>query len=215
MEPMAKVIAPLGMSLDGFIAAANDGADNPEDGMRLFNWYFDGDTPIRQYQEAASRGISVSSSPFALSACSAAVFQDLLDSTGAVVTGRRTYDLTDGWGGNGPIPKLPVFVVTHNVPDEIPDGESSYTFVTDGVESSIEQAKAAAGDKYVSLLGASVPRQCLRAGLLDEIQIHLVPTLLGSGTRLFAHLGDGRIELETVGVVECPGVTHIRFRVAR
>ncbi len=212
-EPMAKVIAPLSMSLDGFIAAANDGADNPLDGMRLFNWYFDGDTPIRQYQEAASRGISVS--PFALSACSAAVFGDLVDSSGAAVTGRRTYDLTNGWGGNGPLPKLPLFVVTHNVPEQIPAGESSYTFVTDGVESAIEQAKAAAGDKYVSLLGASVPQQCLRAGLLDEIQIHLVPTLLGSGVRLFEQLGDGRIELETVGVVECPGVTHMRFRVAR
>jgi dihydrofolate reductase len=212
-EPMAKVIAPLSMSLDGFIAAANDGADNSLDGMRLFNWYFDGDTPIRQYQEAASRGISVL--PFALSACSAAVFGDLVDSSGAAVTGRRTYDLTNGWGGNGPLPKLPLFVVTHNVPEEIPEGESSYTFVPDGVASAIEQAKAAAGDKYVSLLGASVPQQCLRAGLLDEIQIHLVPTLLGSGVRLFEHLGNGRIELETVGVVECPGVTHLRFRVAK
>ena len=210
---MAKVIAPLAMSLDGFIAAANDGADNPEDGMRLFNWYFDGDTPIRQYQEAASRGRSVP--PFALSACSAAVFEDLVDSIGAVVTGRRTYDLTNGWGGNGPLPKLPLFVVTHNVPEEVPEGESSYTFVTDGVESAIEQAKAAEGDKYVSLMGESVPQQCLRDGLLDEIQIHLVSTLLGSGVRLFEHLGDGRIELETVGVVECPGVTHMRFRVAR
>ena len=122
---------------------------------------------------------------------------------------------TDGWGGNGPIPKVPLFVVTHNVPDEIPDGESSYTFVTDGVESAIRLAKAAAGDKYVSLLGASVPQQCLRAGLLDEIQIHLVPTLLGNGTRLFEHLEDGRVELETVRVVECAGVTHLRFRVAR
>jgi dihydrofolate reductase len=210
---MAMVIAPLGMSLDGFIAAANDGADNPEDGMRLFNWYFDGDTPIRQYQVAASRRSDFR--PFALSACSAAVFQGLVDSTGAVVTGRRTYDLVNGWDGNGPIPRLPLFIVTHNVPDEIPKGESSYTFVTDGVESAIEQAKAAAGDRYVSLLGASVPQQCLRAGLLDEIQIHLMPTLLGNGTRLFEHIGNERIELDPIGVVECPGVTHMRFRVAR
>jgi dihydrofolate reductase len=141
------------------------------------------------------------------------VFGDLVDSSGAAVAGRRTYDLTNGWGGNGPLPKLPLFVVTHNVPEEIPAGESSYTFVTDGVESDIEHAKATAGDEYVSLLGASVPQQCLRAGVLDEIQI--VPMLLGSGVRLFEHLGDGRIELETVGVVECPGVTHMRFRVAR
>lgn len=210
---MAKVIAPFGMSLDGFIAAANDGADDPEDGMRLFNWYFDGDTPIRQYQEAARRHSDFR--PFTLSACSATVFQGLVDGTGAAVTGRRTYDLVNGWGGNGPIPRLPLFIVTHHVPDEFPEGESSYTFVTDGVESAIEQAKAAASEKYVGLLGASVPQQCLRIGLLDEIQIHLVPTLLGNGTRLFEHLGDERIELEAAGVVECPGVTHMRFRVAR
>jgi dihydrofolate reductase len=210
---MANVIAPLGMSLDGFIAAANDGADDPEDGMRLFNWYFDGDTPIRQYREAANRRGDLR--PLTLSACNATVVQGLVDSTGAVVTGRRTYDLVDGWGGDGPVPGLPLFIVTHHVPDEIPEGESSYTFVTDGVASAIDQAKAAAGDKYVSLLGASVPQQCLRAGLLDEIQIRLVPTLLGNGTRLFEHLGDERIELEMVGVVECPGVTHMRFRVAR
>jgi dihydrofolate reductase len=214
MELMAKVIVPLGMSLDGFIAAANDGFDNPDDGMRLFQWYFDGDTPIRQYQEAASRGVATNA-PFALSACSAAVFQDLVDSTGAVVAGRRTYDVSNEWGGNGPIPKRPLFIVTHRVPEAVPQGESTYTFVTDGVDSAIKQAKAAAGDKYVSLMGATVPQQCLRAGLLDEIQIHLIPTLLGSGTRLFEHLGDRRIELETIGVVECPGVTHLRFRVAK
>jgi dihydrofolate reductase len=211
---MARVIVPLGMSLDGFIAATNDGFDNPDDGMRLFQWYFDGDTPIRQYQEAANRGVATNA-PFALTACSAAVFQDLVDGTGAVVAGRRTYDVSHGWGGNGPIPQLPLFIVTHRVPDTVPLGESAYTFVTDGVESAIEQAKAAAGDKYVSLLGASVPQHCLRAGLLDEIQIHLMPTLLGNGTRLFEHLGDRRIELETVSVVECPGVTHLRFRLAR
>jgi dihydrofolate reductase len=212
-ELMAKVIVPIGMSLDGFIAAANDGFDNPDDGMRLFRWYFDGDTPVRQYQEAASRGVATNA-PFALSACSATIFQELVESTGAVVAGRRTYDVSNAWGGNGPIPTLPLFVVTHRVPDAIPEGEASYTFVTDGVERAVERAKAAAGDKYVSVMGASVAQQCLRAGLLDEIQIHLIPTLLGRGTRLFEHLGDRRIELEPVGVVECPGVTHLRFRVA-
>jgi dihydrofolate reductase len=106
-------------------------------------------------------------------------------------------------------------VVTHHVPDEVPKGESRYTFVTDGVESAIHQATAAAGDGYVSLMGSAVPQQCLRAGLLDEIQIHLVPVLLGAGVRLFDHLGAGRIELETMRVVEAPGVTHLRYRVVR
>jgi dihydrofolate reductase len=97
----------------------------------------------------------------------------------------------------------------------VPQGESRYTFVTDGVESAIEQAKAVAGDKYVSLMGASTPQQCLQAGLLDEIQIHLVPVLLGGGVRLFDHLGSETPELEIVQVVAAPGVTHLRYRVVK
>jgi dihydrofolate reductase len=212
---MAKVIAALTMSLDGFIAGANDAVETPlgDGGMSLFDWYFDGDTPIRQYQEAASRGVSVP--PFKLASNNATVFEELIDSGGAVVTGRRTYDITNGWEGNGPLPQLPLFVVTHTAPDIVPKGESTYTFVTDGVESAVAQAKAVAGGKYVSLLGASIPQQCLRAGLLDEIQIHVVPLLLGTGVRLFDHLGTDNIELETMRVVDGPGVTHLRFRVVR
>jgi dihydrofolate reductase len=129
------------------------------------------------------------------------------------VTGRRTYDIANAWDGNGPAPGVPVFVVTHHVPEQPPQGESSYTYVTDGVESAIEQAKAVAGDKCVSVMGASVPQQCLRAGLLDEVQIHLVPVLLGGGVRLFDRLGSDRIQLETIQVVDAPGVTHLRYRV--
>jgi dihydrofolate reductase len=210
---MAKVIVALTMSLDGFIAGANDGPDRAEGVMRLFDWYFTGDTPIPQYEEAASRGVSVP--PFKLAGTNAAVFEELIDSGGAVVTGRRTYDFANAWGGNGPLPKLPLFVVTHNVPDIVPKGESTYTFVTDGVASAVAQAKAVAGEKYVSLMGATIPQQCLRAGLLDEIQIHLVPVLLGAGVRLFDHLGTDTIELETTQVVDGPGVTHLRFRVVR
>jgi dihydrofolate reductase len=212
---MAKVIVALSMSLDGFIAGSNDGSEQPlgKGGMRLFDWYFDGDTPIRQYQAAASRGVSVP--PFTVSSSSAEVFEELIESGGAVVTGRRTYDIADAWGGNGPLPGLPLFVVTHHVPEHVPRGESRYTFVTDGVERAIEQAKAAAGDKYVSLMGSSIPQQCLRAGLLDEIQIHLVPVLLGSGVRLFDHLGTDSVDLEIIRVVDSPGVTHLRYRVVK
>jgi dihydrofolate reductase len=110
---------------------------------------------------------------------------------------------------------LPLFVLTHHVPEHVPQGESHYTFVTDGVDSAIAQAKAAAGDKYVSLMGSAVPQQCLRAGLLDEIQIHLVPVLLGAGVRLFDHLGAESIQLETLRVVDSPGVTHLRFHVVK
>lgn len=212
---MAKVLVALSMSLDGFIAGANDGVENPlgDGGMRLFDWYFSGDTPSRFYTAAASRGVDVP--PFKLSSSSAQVFDELCESEGAVVTGRRTYEIAHAWDGNGPSPGLPLFVVTHSVPAVVPKGESHYTFVTDGVESAIRKAKAAAGDKYVGVMGSSVPQQCLRAGLLDEIQIHLVPILLGAGVRLFDHLDFRGIELETTRVVVSPGVTHLRFRVVK
>jgi dihydrofolate reductase len=212
---MAKVIVALAMSVDGFIAGRNDGGAEPlgQGGMRLFKWYFDGDTPIRRYAAAAERGVRVP--PFTLSSGSAAVFEELVEGGGAVVTGRRTYDIAGAWGGNGPVPGIPVFVLTHRVPDHVPRGESRYTFVTDGVESAIEQARATAADRYVSLMGASVAQQGIRAKLVDEIQIHLVPVLLGEGVRLFEHLGSTGVELETVRVVDAPGVTHLRFRVVR
>ncbi len=212
---MAKVMVALTMSLDGFIAGSNDSGKQPlgDGGTRLFDWYFNGDTPIPPYQAAASRGVSVP--PFKLSRASAEVFEGIIKGGGAVVTGRRTYDIASAWQGNGPLPGLPLFVVTHNVPKEVPHGESHYTFVTDGVESAIRQAASAAGDKYVSLMGASVAQQCLRAGLLDEIQIHLVPVLLGAGVRLFDHLGSDNIELETIRVVDAPGVTHLRYRIIK
>jgi dihydrofolate reductase len=212
---MAKVVVALTMSLDGFIAGSNDGREQPlgRGGMRLFKWYFDGDTPIRRYQEAANRGVAVP--PFKLSGSSARVFEEAVESAGAMVTGRRTYDIAGAWGGNGPIPGVPLFVLTHKAPEHVPRGESPYTFVTDGVESAIQQAKTAAGDKCVRLMGASVPQQCLRLGLLDEIEIHLAPALLGAGVRLFDHLGSEGIQLETIRVIDSPGVTHLRFRVVK
>lgn len=212
---MAKVIVDLAMSLDGFIAGASDGPQQPlgQGGMRLFDWYFDGDSPSPYHQAAASRGVTVP--PYKLYSSSAQVFEEMVQSVGAVVTGRRTYDIADAWGGNGPVPGRPLFVVTHRIPEEVPKGESAYTFVTEGVESAVAQAKAAAGGKYVSLVGSAVPQQCLRVGLLDEIQIHLVPVMLGAGVRLFADLGARHIDLELVRVVDSPGVTHLRYRLIR
>ncbi len=131
---MAKVIVSLTMSLDGFIAGPNDDGDNAlgGGGMRLFDWYFDGDTPSWHYQAAANRGVPVP--PFKLSRVSAQVFDEGIESCGADVSGRRTYDITNGWGGNGPTPGPPLFIVTHRAPEQVPVGESRYTFVTDGVE---------------------------------------------------------------------------------
>jgi dihydrofolate reductase len=132
-----------------------------------------------------------------------------------LVTGRRTFDLTRGWGGRHPL-DVPVFVVSHTVPQEewVYEG-SPFTFVTDGLESALEQAKAIAGDKDVGVVGASLVQQCIRAGLLDEIHLDLVPVLLGDGVRLFDHLGTDPIELESTRVIEGAGVTHLTFRVVK
>jgi dihydrofolate reductase len=200
---MAKVTVALTMSLDGYIAGPNDGSELPlgEGGEALFEWYFNGDTPSRYYDR------------FRLSKRSAEVFDAGIDACGAVVTGRRTYDIARAWGGDGPVPGLPLFVLTHSVPAEVPETSVPYTFVTDGIESAIKQAKAVAGDKYVSLAGSQAAQQCLRTGLLDEIWVGVVPLLLGGGVRLFDHIG-GPVRLETISVVDAPGVTHLSYRVA-
>lgn len=202
---MSKVVIDLGISLDGFIAGSDD------DPGKVFDWYFSGDTPIAQYEDAARQGAQVP--PFRLAARDAAVFQELMDNSGAVVTGRRTYDVSNGWNGDGPHPGVPLFVMTHDPPSTVPDGMASYTFVSDGVESAISQAKEAAGEKWVSMLGASVPQQALRAGLVDEIRLHVAPVLLGSGVRLFVGGTDAPLDLEQIDVVSSPTVTHLMYSV--
>jgi dihydrofolate reductase len=199
---MAKVTVPLTVSLDGYIAGPNDGAERPlgEGGEPLFDWYFSGDTPSRYGDR------------FRLSKASAEVFDAGIDACGAILTGRRTYDISNAWGGDGPVPGLPLFVLTHSVPAEVPETSVPYTFVTDGIESAVRQAKAAAGDKYVALMGSQAAQQCLRAGLLDEIQLAVAPLLLGGGVRLFDHIG-GPVRLEKLSVVDAPGVTHLGYRV--
>jgi dihydrofolate reductase len=117
-------------------------------------------------------------------------------------------------GGKHPM-DVPVFVVTHTVPQEWVGKSSPFTFVTDGIESAIAQAKQVAGNKSVGVGGPDVMRQCLKAGLLDEIGIDLVPVLLGTGVRMFEHLGIEPIELERISVAEAPGVTHLMFRVIK
>lgn len=202
---MGKVASGLTMSLDGFIAGPNDGPENPlgEGGMRLFDWYASGDTEYR---------LPGTEMVFRVSPQSAELLREAHSKMGAFVTGRRTFDITNGWGGSPPL-GVPAFVVTHTVPQEWVYEGSPFTFVTDGVESAVEQAKAVAGDKDVAVGAASIAQQCLKAGLLDEIHIDLVPVLLGEGVRLFDHLGTEPIELERTRVIEAPGVTHLTFRV--
>ena len=202
---MGKVIFNMTMSLDGFVAGPNDGPGTGlgDGGDRLFKWYFSGDIEI-----------PIPGSPvLKVSPESAELIKESFETMGAMVTGRRTFNIAGAWGGNPP--GAPCFVVTHTVPREWVKEGSPFTFVTDGVESAVRQAKKAAGEKNVVVATASILQQCLIAGLVDEIDIDLAPVLLGAGIRLFDNLGAEPINLEITRVVEAPGVTHLRFRVVK
>lgn len=172
---MSDVICGLSVSLDGYIAGPNDGQGNPlgNGGDRLFEWYESGDTEYTMPDGEMT--VTVSSE-------SAEMLQAVNSTTGALVTGRRTFDITDGWSGRHPM-DVPVFVVTHTIPDDWDIDGAPFTFVTDGVESAVEQAKEIAGEENVAVGAASLAQQCIEAGLLDEIHISLVPVLLGDGVR--------------------------------
>jgi dihydrofolate reductase len=147
----------------------------------------------------------------------AEVIDESVKTTGAIVMGRRAYDLGDKVDGFLDTSyRVEHFVLSHDIPEQVAKGETTFTFVTDGIESALEQAKAAVGNKDVAVGGgASIAQQALKAGLVDEIQIHLVPVLLGEGIRLFEHLGAEQIELEQTRVIESPFATHLRFRVIK
>lgn len=201
---MAKVSLGVAVSVDGFIAGPNDGDPHPlgDGGDVLFDFYLTGDTPSRRFPRLT------------MSKVSADFFDAAVEPVRAVITGRRTYDISGGWGGNSPVPDTPLFILTHRPPAEQPATTVPHTFVTDGIESAVEQAKAVAGDGTVSLAGSQAVQQCLRAGLLDEFWISVVPVLLGGGVRLFDHLG-GPVRLEPTAVVDAPGVTHLGYTVIK
>jgi dihydrofolate reductase len=204
---MGKVTVDMSMSLDGFIAGPNDSVERPlgEGGERLHEWVYD----LASWRER--HGLTGGKTD-----TDAEVLDESLKNTGAAVVGKRMFDFANGWGDNPPF-HMPVFVLTHDAREKlVKEGGTTFTFVTDGIQSALEQAKAAAGDKDVSVGGgANIIQQYLSAGLLDEIQIHLVPVLLGDGRRLFENTGTGQIELERTRVIESPGVTHLRFRVVK
>src|SRR5215212_1714331 len=204
-EAMGKVRTGHSTSLDGFIAGPNDGPEAPmgEGGERLLGWYAAGDTEYR---------LPGTEMVFKVSPQTAEFLRETRTTTGALVTGRRTFDLTNGWGGKHPL-DVPVFVVSHTVPQEWVYEASAFTFVTDSLESALEQAKAIAGDKDVGVVGANLVQQCIRAGLLDEIHVDVVPVLLGDSVRLLDHLGTEPIELESTLLIEGARVTHLTFRV--
>lgn len=196
---MGRVFADHSISLDGFGAGPNIAMDNPmgDGGEGLHEWMW------RDGGRTGRRG---------------EVLEDLFGSTGAVVVGRRTFDLGEKpWGDNPPFHR-PVFVVTHRPKAMVTkQGGTTYTFVTDGLAHAVELARATAGERDVVVLGGSaIVQQCIRAGLLDELRLHLVHMVLGGGTSLFGGVDPGKLALERTQVIDTDaGVTHFSFRVER
>jgi dihydrofolate reductase len=190
---MSKVIANMSMSLDGFIADPADGID------QLFGWMGNGEVEVPTAVDWAT---------FRMSPPSAEYMREAMESVGALITGRHLYDITQGWGGTHPL-GVPVIVVSHNTPADRVD---TFTFA-DGVEKAVELAKQAAGDKNVVVASAKIAQQCLDAGLLDGVNVDLVPVILGQGVRWFENLGRTPVELGDPTVVQGRGVTHLAYTV--
>ena len=192
---MGKVIYDISMSLDGFITAANvrPEAGLGDDGERLHEWAFNSSDP--RNRELLEKGASL----------------------GAIISGRHNYDLAvPYWQADGPTgpARVPTVVVSHSVPKDIPEG-GVYVFA-DGIEAALEKAQNAGGDKDVAIMGGgNIAAQFFNLKLVDEISIHLVPVLFGSGIQLFEHLGSEHVQLETLEVIETKEAIHLRFRVLK
>jgi dihydrofolate reductase len=209
---MSQVTCQISVSLDGFVAGPNQSVKDPigEGGMRLHHWAFATES-WREQQGRRGGERSVDSE----------VAAEVMQGIGAFVMGRRMFgggagewdESWKGWWGEDPPYHAPVFVLTHHAREPLPmQGGTTFTFVTDGIESALEQARAAAGDQDVAIAGgASAVQQHLAAGLLDELHLHIVPVVLGAGERLLEDVGDQK--LEPVEVRASPAVTHIRYRV--
>ena len=189
---MTKLIADMSMSLDGKIATPD------HDISPLVEWFFAGDTEV---------------GPFRTSEASAALLREAFETVGALIGGRTYFDLAQGWGGRHPM-GVPVYILTHEPPADWPS-DSTIHFVTDGLESAVAQARAAAGEgKDIGVATPSLVRQCLDAGLLDELQINVAPIVLGEGRPFFDGI-DRAVALEGPEVIVGTGVTHLRYRIAR
>jgi dihydrofolate reductase len=214
---MAKLRLDISVSLDGFVAGPNQTLEQPlgEGGEGLHDWI----TRLASWREphgleGGERGPDDD------------VFRESSEAVGAYLMGRRMFSggsgpweddpKADGWWGDDPPFHGPVFILTHHARDPVAkEGGTTYTFVTEGIEAALEAARAAAGEKDVLIAGgADVAQQYLRAGLLDELQLHVAPVLLGGGVRLFDD-GTGRIELECTRVIQSPAVTHLTYRPKR
>ncbi len=212
---MSKLRCHISISLDGFVAGPNQSEENPlgEGGERLHDWV----VPLAAWRQPhGMQGGEVNEST--------RIVEESRANIGAAVMGRNMFgpigggawaDRWTGWWGDDPPFHYPVFIVTHHPRDPVEmQGGTTFHFVTDGIESALEQAKKAASGKDVMLLGGGqIVQQYLAAGLLDELELHVVPVLLGDGARIFDNLGDTEVQLEQVRAVEAPGVAHLRYGV--
>jgi dihydrofolate reductase len=211
---MSRVTCQISASLDGFVAGPNQSLENPlgEGGERLHEWAIATDAwRARHRREGGEHNAD------------AEVIADVTQNVGAYIMGRKMFGGGDGphdeswrgWWGEDPPFHVPVFVLTHHAREPLPmEGGTTFTFVTDGIESALEQARAAAGERDVQIAGgATAVQQYLAAGLLDELYLHTVPVILGAGERLLDGVGDPA--LEVVDVVNGPGATHVKYRVVR
>ncbi|MBQ0967197.1 dihydrofolate reductase [Streptomyces sp. RK23] len=201
----ATVTADLAITLDGYVAGPNVTLDNPGG---------DGAEPIFDWIHTLASWRERQGMPGGEENRDSELMREWFDATGAVVMGRTMYDTGEEFWGDNPPFRTPVFVLTHRPrPTLVKEGGTTFTFVTDGIHSALEQARAAAGDRNVDIGGgADTVRQYLAAGLVDELQLHVVPTLLGGGLRLFEGPGARRRDLEQVRVVETPLATHLKYR---
>jgi dihydrofolate reductase len=215
---MTKLTFDITMSLDGFVAGPNQTLAEPlgAGGERLHTWMV-GLTAFRERHGESGGAVNADSE----------ILEESLSSTGAILMGRRMFSggegpweddpNADAWWGDDPPFRMPVFVLTHHEREQVAkENGTTFTFVTEGVEAALEQARAAAGDKNVGIAGgATLVQQYLAAGLVDEFQIHVAPLLLGGGVRLFDDPGTAPIEVEATRVVESPGVVHLKYRVVK
>jgi dihydrofolate reductase len=215
---MARLFLDISMSLDGFVAGPNQTLEEPlgEGGEQLHDWIF----PLASWR-----------APHGLEGGESGPDDDLvrerLERTGAVIMGRRMFSggegpweedpNADAWWGDNPPFHVPVFVLTHHEREPVEkEGGTTFVFVNDGIESALEQARSAAGEKDVTLAGgASVAQQYLKTGLLDELHVHVAPVLLGGGVSLFGELGTDAPTLKLTRVLESPSVTHLSYDIAR
>jgi dihydrofolate reductase len=202
------VTADMAISLDGYVAGTDVRVDNPGGygAEPLFEWIHD--LASRRERQGMTGGRENRDSE---------LMREWFDATGAVVMGRMMYDTGEEFWGADPPFRTPVFVLTHRPrPTLVKEGGTTFTFVTDGIHSALARARAAAGDRNVDIAGgADTVRQCLREGFIDELQLHVVPVLLGDGLRLFEDLGAVRRDLRPIRVVDTPLATHLKYRVVR